>query len=313
MSPAAAAVGTSHGDVRPGRFSGASLPLRRAGARSVRNPASVGVETRGMSRRDVAERMGEAAGDLLASLDDEQRALAAWPFPADDERRRGSTRRPITAASPSTAMRPAQQRPRCGCCATGLSAAGVRHGDDDHRAWRTCSTTSRAGQRDVRAASAGRDPGMYYVRVFGEPAPAAPWGWRFGGHHVSINHTVVDGELVARRRASSAPTRPPRRCSARTCCGRSAGAEDLGRELVRSLDAGQLAARALLLPVRARRPRRRPTGPRVARAIGRCRSRRSGGRRSAAELGEQDGARPGAPWSAAVGLRPEHVDAVSSP
>src|SRR6188472_1391671 len=43
----------------------------------------------------------------------------------------------------------------------------------------------------------GRDPGMYYLRVFGEPGGEAPWGWRFGGHHVSLNNLVVGGELVS--------------------------------------------------------------------------------------------------------------------
>ena len=43
----------------------------------------------------------------------------------------------------------------------------------------------------------GRDPGRYYLRVFGEPGGARPWGWRFGGHHVSLNNLVVDGMLVA--------------------------------------------------------------------------------------------------------------------
>ena len=43
----------------------------------------------------------------------------------------------------------------------------------------------------------GRDPGLYYLRVFGEPGGAAPWGWRFGGHHVSLNNLVVGGEVVA--------------------------------------------------------------------------------------------------------------------
>ena len=43
----------------------------------------------------------------------------------------------------------------------------------------------------------GRDPGMYYLRVFGEPADEGLWGWRFGGHHVSLNNLVVDGVLVA--------------------------------------------------------------------------------------------------------------------
>src|SRR5438093_9866312 len=43
----------------------------------------------------------------------------------------------------------------------------------------------------------GRDPAMYYLRVFGEPGSPQPWGWRFGGHHVSLNNLVVDGVLVA--------------------------------------------------------------------------------------------------------------------
>ncbi len=43
----------------------------------------------------------------------------------------------------------------------------------------------------------GRDPGLYYLRVFGQPGGARPWGWRFGGHHVSLNNLVGDGELVA--------------------------------------------------------------------------------------------------------------------
>ena len=42
----------------------------------------------------------------------------------------------------------------------------------------------------------GRDPGLYYLRVFGDPRGRQPWGWRFGGHHVSLNNLVVDGQLV---------------------------------------------------------------------------------------------------------------------
>jgi hypothetical protein len=92
----------------------------------------------------------------------------------------------------------------------------------------------------------GRDPGLYYLRVFGEPGGAAPWGWRFGGHHVSLNNLVADGLVRATTPcffgadpASSpllgpAPLRP------------LAGAEDLARELVRSLDPDQ-AAQAVLL------------------------------------------------------------------
>jgi hypothetical protein len=93
----------------------------------------------------------------------------------------------------------------------------------------------------------GRDPGLYYLRVFGEPGGAAPWGWRFGGHHVSLNNLVVGGRVVATTPCflgadpASAPllgglaSRP------------LAAPQDLAGELVRSLRP-ELAARAVLLP-----------------------------------------------------------------
>jgi hypothetical protein len=42
----------------------------------------------------------------------------------------------------------------------------------------------------------GRDPQLYYLRVFGEPGKGT-WAWRFGGHHVSLNNLIVDGRLVS--------------------------------------------------------------------------------------------------------------------
>ena len=43
----------------------------------------------------------------------------------------------------------------------------------------------------------GRDPSLYYITIFGEPGGDAPWGWRFGGHHVSLHYTIIGGEVVA--------------------------------------------------------------------------------------------------------------------
>lgn len=42
-----------------------------------------------------------------------------------------------------------------------------------------------------------RDPGRYHVLLFGEPADAAPWGWRFEGHHLSINFTQVGQDVAS--------------------------------------------------------------------------------------------------------------------
>jgi hypothetical protein len=93
----------------------------------------------------------------------------------------------------------------------------------------------------------GRDPGLYYLRVFGRPGGASPWGWRFGGHHVSLNNLVVDGAVVATTPCflGADPAASPLLGGA---VNRPLGrAEDLARDLVRSLPPS-VAERAVLLP-----------------------------------------------------------------
>src|SRR5690606_27390608 len=51
------------------------------------------------------------------------------------------------------------------------------------------------GERDYRRAR--RDPGKYYLSVFGKPEERGTWGWRVEGHHLSLNFSVEDGEVVA--------------------------------------------------------------------------------------------------------------------
>jgi hypothetical protein len=38
---------------------------------------------------------------------------------------------------------------------------------------------------------------LYYVTLFGEPASDGTWGWRFEGHHLSVNFTIVQGKLYS--------------------------------------------------------------------------------------------------------------------
>lgn len=42
----------------------------------------------------------------------------------------------------------------------------------------------------------GNDPELYYVTVFGAPGSAEPWGWRFEGHHLSRQFTLVGDQLA---------------------------------------------------------------------------------------------------------------------
>jgi hypothetical protein len=42
-----------------------------------------------------------------------------------------------------------------------------------------------------------RDPDLYDLVIFGTPGGEATWSWRFEGHHISVNYTIVNGCLVA--------------------------------------------------------------------------------------------------------------------
>ena len=40
-----------------------------------------------------------------------------------------------------------------------------------------------------------RNPGHYYLTIFGNPGLEAVWGWRFEGHHLSINFSLINGQI----------------------------------------------------------------------------------------------------------------------
>lgn len=198
------------------------------------------------ARTAVASRMAEAAVALIASLDDAQRALACWPMGDHDERLRWFYTPTDHGGLPISAMQPAQQRLTHRLVATGLSRPG----------YVTVATIMGLdnvldmieGWTATWGRERGRDPGLYYVRIFGDPASGEPWSWRFGGHHVSIHHTIVDGEVVGSTPCflgadpASSPLLGPHPLRP------LAAAEDLGRELVRSMDEAQRAL-AIVAPV----------------------------------------------------------------
>ena len=201
------------------------------------------------ARREAADRMAEAARAWLDTLDGEQRRFGQGAAPADDpsdnERRRWFYTPTDHGGLTVHQQRPAQQRAAMRLVSTGLSPA----------AYVTVATIM--GLENVLDyiegfvvrfdRERGRDPGLYYLRVFGEPGGNELWGWRFGGHHVSLNNLVMDGVLVATTPCflGADPARSPLLGGA---VNRPlARVEDLGRDLVRSLRA-EHAARAILLP-----------------------------------------------------------------
>ena len=41
-----------------------------------------------------------------------------------------------------------------------------------------------------------RIPENYYAAIYGSPNKDSTWGWKFSGHHVALNFTVVNGQLA---------------------------------------------------------------------------------------------------------------------
>ncbi|WP_419999946.1 DUF3500 domain-containing protein [Streptomyces boninensis] len=209
--------------------------------------------------RQVASRMAAAAQAWLDSLDAAQRTLGVGPPPGADGTGADGTGADGVGEAERTRwfytptdhggltfhqQQPAQHRLVMGLLASGLSEAG----------YNTVATV--LGLENVLDRVEGfsanwgrertRDPGMYYLRVFGEPGGVRPWGWRFGGHHVSVNYLVVDGLVAASTPCflGADPAVSPLLGGASL---RPLGtAEDLARELVRSLRP-ESAARAVLL------------------------------------------------------------------
>jgi hypothetical protein len=214
-----------------------------------REDTAKGSAARETAAREVAARMAAAAAAWLDALDPAQRAAATGDTPSPDpepdaERRRWFYTPTDHGGLPLSAQRPAQQRLAHQLVASGLSAAGyvtvaaiigLDNVLDQVEGW----SVSHGRER-------GRDPGLYYLKVFGEPGGAAPWGWRFGGHHVSLNNFISGGLVRSTTPCFLGADPAVSPLLGPTPLRPLAGAEDLARDLVRSLDRGP-ADRAILL------------------------------------------------------------------
>ena len=139
--------------------------------------------------------MTDAATKLLGTLDAEQKKAAVFAF--DDEHRakwyftpqqtnRESTRKGLRMDK----LNDAQKAAALTLVKTGLSASGFE------QATTIVSLESLLAELEPKGANT-RNPNWYFVSVFGEPSGTGKWGWRFEGHHLSVNFTLDKGTIVA--------------------------------------------------------------------------------------------------------------------
>jgi hypothetical protein len=132
--------------------------------------------------------MADAASAFLDSLDPGRRARAHLPF-SDSARVTWHYIPGDRAGLPLSSMTAEQRRHAHALLRSGLSGPG----------YLKVSSVMQLEEvlRGIETDGFPRNVEGYVIAVFGDPSPEAPWGWRFEGHHVSLNFTSVEPEGLA--------------------------------------------------------------------------------------------------------------------
>src|SRR5688572_25433654 len=139
----------------------------------------------------AARAMSDAATAFLGDLSAEQKSKATFKFEDDSRFEFRFTPRARTGL-PIKEMNEAQRTKAHALLKTGLSMRGY-----------TTATTIMDLENVLKAIEPPRtgpnaivrDPELYFVSIYGTPGKS-PWGWKFEGHHVAFNFTVIDDKPV---------------------------------------------------------------------------------------------------------------------
>ena len=191
--------------------------------------------TTGLGTPPAEEKLTTAAQHFLSLLEDTQQQAATYPLD-DDERYDWHFTPRERQGVPLKNMSEAQQEAALQLMKICLSEAGYKTAQNIRELENVLHYVENRPPNDTH-----RDPMNYSFTIFGEPRAGQAWGWRVEGHHLSLNYTAIDNQIV-----SATPTflgaNPGKVPS-----GPKAGwrvlqpEEDLGRELVKSLNEDQLS------------------------------------------------------------------------
>lgn len=163
----------------------------------------------------VAKEMADAANAFIKSLDAEQAKKARYAF--DDKERDNWNFVPISRNGlPIKEMKPEQRDLARKLLETGMSDPALVKIDT------IMALEKLLGEIENRPDH--RDPEKYFTTIFGDPSAEGTWGWRFEGHHIAVNFTLVYGKVIAATPSFLAANR------AETREGRMKGTRPLARE-----------------------------------------------------------------------------------
>ena len=150
----------------------------------------------------VAQRIEAAGADQVSaatafvdSLTADQKQIAAFPYDSDErfdwnftpqqDKNKMATRKGIAMGKLS-----AEQKQK----ALALLKAGTsQSGDETAKGIMNLENVLKEAEKNGANV---RTPDWYFVTIFGTPNKSGKWGWRFEGHHLSINFTLDGMQVV---------------------------------------------------------------------------------------------------------------------
>jgi hypothetical protein len=176
--------------------------------------------------------MTDAAKNFLSALNDEQKTIATFEFKSDERENWHfipKDRKGITLGT----LKPAQRHLAFALLQSGLSNRGLS------KAVTIMSLEQILQELEGPNRRFPRDPELYHVSIFGTPDAQGTWGWRFEGHHLSLNFTLAKGKFASGTPSFMGTNPAEVRKGPRAGLRVLAAEEDLARELMTSLNAGQ--------------------------------------------------------------------------
>jgi hypothetical protein len=135
-----------------------------------------------------AEKMRASVERVLVTLPEKSRAQAMRPFEDRDRTDWHSTPRTRNGLSLKEMDKTGRDAVH-GLLQTALSSVGYRKVVN--------IIELEIVLREIETFGWMRDPERYHLTVYGTPDRAKRWGWRFEGHHLSLNFTLAGDKLAA--------------------------------------------------------------------------------------------------------------------
>jgi hypothetical protein len=160
--------------------------------------AIAGVALVGQSAPDsTGARMKTAADAYLASLTPELKKKTSfgfddphrlkWFFTPQQDKEKHFTRKGVRLEE----MTAEQKKAAMELLKSGLSKKGYE------QATTIIGLETLLKELEGTGGAMVRNNNWYFVSIFGEPSNTGKWGWRFEGHHLSVNYTIDKGDVIA--------------------------------------------------------------------------------------------------------------------